>query len=72
MLSMVQAYSLISTGVRFTASHIATQGRQQPRLLHRGAAVDQKDLITNVYGSKQSQQLERHSTAQLQGIALIR
>ncbi len=58
MLSTVQAYSLISTGVRFTASHTASKGGRSVVFSTQGS-TDQRDLITNVYGSKQSQQLDR-------------
>ena len=58
MLSMVQAYALISTGVRFTATHVQTKGGRN-LVFSTGGSVDQKDLITNVYGSKQSSQVER-------------
>ena len=57
MLSMVQAYALISTGVRFSVSHTPTKGGRQLLFSTQGSS-SHRDLITNVYGSKQSQQLE--------------
>ena len=52
LIQMLQAYSLISNGIRFTCTNQVEKGKKNTILSTRGGD-DLKNNVTNIFGAKQ-------------------